>query len=98
MGSLTSTPSAPAQPQVVYVPAPGPVSTANSAAQNGADTPSASGGEGQGAFSEEERQAARARSLLERSRGRFGTIRTGFRGLLGLAAGADGQRKTLLGE
>ncbi|MCB1563468.1 MAG: hypothetical protein KDJ75_07835 [Alphaproteobacteria bacterium] len=97
MGSLTSTPSAPAQPQVVYVPAPTPVSTTPSTAQESADT-TASGSEGQDAHAEEEQQAARARSLLERSRGRFGTIQTGFRGLLGLAAGQNGQRKTLLGE
>jgi hypothetical protein len=39
----------------------------------------------------------RTSNLLRRSRGRFGTIRTGFRGLLDLVP-TDTQRKTLLGE
>ena len=36
-------------------------------------------------------------NLLRRGRGRFGTVLTSFRGLLGLADNS-GQRKTLLGE
>lgn len=39
----------------------------------------------------------RRAGLLRRNRGRFGTVQTSFRGLLGLAADG-GQRKTLLGE
>lgn len=45
---------------------------------------------------EEAAAQQRRESLLRRSRGRFGTVLTGFRGLLDLAG--SGQRKTLLGE
>lgn len=41
--------------------------------------------------------AQRRENLLRRGRGRFGTVLTSFRGLLGLAD-TSGQRKTLLGE
>ncbi len=46
-----------------------------------------------------EKQAAenRRKGLLGRDRGRFGTVQTGFRGLLSLATSL-GERKTLLGE
>ncbi|MGQ0526464.1 MAG: hypothetical protein ACT4OY_00300 [Alphaproteobacteria bacterium] len=46
-----------------------------------------------------EEAAARVRraDLLQRERGMFGTVRTGFRGLLDLA-GQGAPRKTLLGE
>ncbi len=40
---------------------------------------------------------ARTESLLRRSRGRFGTIATSFRGFFN-TANNDQQRKTLLGE
>lgn len=40
---------------------------------------------------------ARQRDLLNRDRGIFGTIQTGFRGLLGMAT-QNKIRKTLLGE
>jgi hypothetical protein len=40
---------------------------------------------------------ARRRDLLNRDRGIFGTIQTGFRGLLGMAT-QNKIRKTLLGE
>lgn len=40
---------------------------------------------------------ARTQSLLRRSRGRFGTVLTGFRGFLNPVDGND-NRKTLLGE
>ncbi|MBP7721346.1 MAG: hypothetical protein KA155_02310 [Alphaproteobacteria bacterium] len=40
---------------------------------------------------------ARQRNLLNRDRGIFGTIQTGFRGLLGIAT-QNKIRKTLLGE
>jgi hypothetical protein len=46
---------------------------------------------------EQQADDARRKGLLERDRGRFGTIQTGFKGLLGLAD-MFGQRKTLLGE
>ena len=48
---------------------------------------------------ETEQRAASAASLLRRERGRFGTILTGFRGLLGANDTAQTTtRKTLLGE
>lgn len=82
MGSLTSRPSVPSQPQVVTVsqpaPAPAPVETV--------DTPDP----------EEASREARRQSLLDRDRSRFGTVRTSFRGLLQDAG--NEQRKTLLGE
>lgn len=45
-----------------------------------------------------ERQASetRRKNLLSRDRGRYGTVQTGFRGLLSLASNIG--RKTLLGE
>jgi hypothetical protein len=46
---------------------------------------------------EETAAEQRRENLLRRNRGRFGTIQTSFRGLLGLAT-QGGQRKTLLGE
>ncbi len=42
-------------------------------------------------------EAARSHNLLNRDRGIFGTIQTGFRGLLEAATG-NRKRKTLLGE
>ena len=80
MGSLTSRPSVPAQPQVVFVPQPAPTPVEEG-------PPSA----------EETASQARRQSLLGRERSRFGTVQTGFRGLLGLTDNAA-QRKTLLGE
>ena len=83
MGSLISPPKAPSQPSVVYVPQA-------SASVNPAPT--------QEPPTEEETAAQQRRqNLLERNRGRFGTIRTSFRGLLSMADSIAG-RKTLLGE
>ncbi|MCI5061304.1 MAG: hypothetical protein MRY79_09605 [Alphaproteobacteria bacterium] len=87
MGSITKRPKAPPRPKIARVspaPAPEPV----------AETPS-----------EPEKTDAqiaaeqRTQSLLRRSRGRQGTILTGFRGFLE-ASGELGNRtrKTLLGE
>lgn len=88
MGSLTSRPKTPASPQVVYVPAPVTNPSAPSAPPpTPASTPVAD---------PETEAKTRAASLLLRDRGVFGTILTGFRGLLSPAAAAS--RKTLLGE
>lgn len=88
MGSLTSRPSVPSSvpsytpPQVVYVPQPAsPPPPTPATPSTPAPTP----------------EKARQASLLARDRGRFGTIQTGFRGLLE-SAFSQGQRKTLLGE
>ncbi len=48
---------------------------------------------------EEIAASSRKKSLLRRSRGRFGTILTGFNGFLNPASsGESSSRKTLLGE
>lgn len=89
MGSLTSRPSVPSQPQVVYVPQPVAATPAPAEDTTASDTPSA----------EEVASEARTQSLLDRERSRFGTVLTSFRGLLGLSDNNDtSQRKTLLGE
>lgn len=93
MGSLTSRPSAPApQPQIVYVPAPTATQTTTSGGTTNTNT--ATSGSPPPTPTESERRTS---SLLQRERGRFGTIQTGFRGLLSAVTNA-GQRKTLLGE
>ncbi len=90
MGSLTSRPNIPAQPQtVIYTPSPPtspyvpPVTppTPPSAAEPSAETSA----------------EVRRQNLLERDRSRLGTIATSFRGLLGLSDKTT-PRKTLLGE
>lgn len=81
MGSLNSRPRAPQPPPVVYIP---PV------------TPQPTSPPPTGPTPEETRAEQRTQNLLRRSRGRFGTIETSFRGLLGLGSGQG--RKTLLGE
>ena len=86
MGSLASRPSVPApQPQVVFVPQ----------ATTVADT-STENTNSDAADSQTESEV-RQQSLLQRDRSRFGTVLTGFRGLLSLNENS-GQRKTLLGE
>lgn len=94
MGSLTSSPKIkPAKTQVIYMPSPAPVYVPPPATSSGsANTGSNTGPTGSGSANEN----TRAESLLLRDRGRFGTVLTGFRGLL--APMADGIRKTLLGE
>jgi len=98
MGSLTSKPKAVSsvQPQIVYVPQTSVTSPAtptpptNGGADTGTTTPAPTP------------EAARKSSLLSRDRGRFGTILTGFKGLLdsitGQNANGNPARKTLLGE
>ena len=85
MGSITSRRKAPAvqSPQVIYMPAPYALPTPTSVPD--AAEQSASEAE------------IRRSNLLNRSRGRFGTVQTTFRGLLG-GSGDTGARKTLLGE
>jgi len=91
MGSLASRPKVPdAQPvQYVYVPAStytAPASTADTS--GGTTTPAPTDAEVQA--------SARSANLLERRRGRLGTVLTSFRGLLNDTV--SGARKTLLGE
>lgn len=85
MGSLVSTPSAPA-PIVVSTPQPEPV-------QQIAQPDS----EPEGPTPEEQASENRRRSLLARNRGRFGTIATSLQGFLSQSQPSS-ERKTLLGE
>ncbi len=90
MGSLSSRPQVPSQPTVVYVPQSTPTTTPSTTSSGGTTsnpTSNEGGGEAQ----------ARTQNLLQRSRGRFGTIQTSFRGLLAITDALTG-RKTLLGE
>lgn len=90
MGSLSSRPKAPAVTPVQYVyAAPASVSAPVSVPVSVITSPDISG-------DEEVKAQARANNLLERRRGRLGTVLTSFRGLLGDTL--TGARKTLLGE
>ena len=90
MGSLISKPKSPPSPQVVYVPAPKPVADTITADTSSAETETPK--------TDDEIQAeAREQNLLRRTRGRLGTILTGFRGILSPASAAPA-RKSLLGE
>ena len=99
MGSLASRPKALAV-QTVYTPVymPAPISAPQPQAQSqtvssteadsSTQTPTVSEGE--------QASVRRSQNLLERNRGVFGTILTGFRGVLNQSV--QSQRKTLLGE
>lgn len=90
MGSLASRPKVPdVQPvQYVYVPPASSVTTSTPKSSNTpiTETPSDS----------DVQASARTSNLLERRRGRLGTVLTSFRGLLNDTV--SGARKTLLGE
>lgn len=95
MGSLASRPKVPnVQPvQYVYAPAvtPSPSTTSATATNTSSGTSTIP------TPTEEEVQAStRNQNLLERRRGRLGTVLTSFRGLLNDTV--SGARKTLLGE
>jgi len=85
MGILTGKAKAPSQPVQPYTPPPVVV----------APTPEPD----PAVIEAEAAAAARTQSLLRRSRSRFGTILTGFKGFLSPSDGAGNTaRKTLLGE
>lgn len=91
MGSLASRPKVPdIQPvQYIYVPpATSSYTPPASAVNNPVDAPTPTEAEVQA--------SARSANLLERRRGRLGTVLTSFRGLLNDTV--SGARKTLLGE
>lgn len=92
MGSLTSKPKTKA-PMVVYMPAPAP--TPQPAVQPVA-TPTPTPTTTPSATPEQKADKAREDNLLTRARGTFGTVLTGFRGLLSQSQAPA--RKTLLGE
>lgn len=83
MGSLVSRPKVPSVQPIQAVSAPVSI-ISEPVAQ---DTQTAEQGTAE----------VRTESLLGRSRSRLGTIKTSFRGLLGLS-NTQGSRKTLLGE
>lgn len=84
MGILTGKPKAPPPPPVQPLPPPVVVPPVS-------QEPAKS--------DEEIAAAARTKSLLRRSRSRFGTILTGFKGFLSPNEGTNtSDRKTLLGE
>ncbi|HOO81086.1 MAG TPA: hypothetical protein PK513_01110 [Alphaproteobacteria bacterium] len=86
MGSLSSRSSVPRPtPQVVYVPQT--TNTTTSAAESAASAVSVG----------EMASQVRTQNLLGRERSRFGTVLTGFRGLLSTLEDHS-PRKTLLGE
>jgi hypothetical protein len=94
MGSLASRPKAPAtSTQVVYVPSYSPAPSASSKASETSSPPAQS----TESDASEEQSKARSESLLKRDRSRFGTVLTGFKGLLSSAVQSP-HRKTLLGE
>ena len=84
MGSISSRPKTP-EPQVVYVPATSSTPTVSTSTDDDS-TPT----------TEERARETRTQNLLQRNRGRFGTILNGFRGVL--STSSSSQRKTLLGE
>lgn len=98
MGSLFSTPKAPQPVRVQYVTAPTTSSSnssssgAGSASTDTQDTSSVSEG-----LTDKEASEIRAENIARRSRGRSGTVRTGFTGLLSTNA-ITPSRKSLLGE
>lgn len=89
MGSLASRPKVP-----TYQP-PAPIVRQPIAVSN---TPARSDPETIEREREETASEARTSNLLSRSRGIFGTVRTGFRGLSETIPEANTGRKRLLGE
>lgn len=108
MGSLTSRPKVPvqqSQPKIVYVPAPSPepvtVSQPVTPVTNTAPVTQNKASQEPVPTAEEIVEKQRAENLVRRNRGRFGTVLTGFRGILSQSASqftGGPQRKTLLGE
>ena len=87
MGSLTKKPKTPPVQQFIN---PAPVVSSTPVTEPSEPSPS----------EEDIRNEVRQESLLRRSRGRLGTVFTGFRGLLSEIDSSDqsSSRKTLLGE
>lgn len=104
MAGLVSGPKAPRQPQVVYVPQPvqrpprsPQTNTNNPATGSGNATGSAEENAGNSQDNEAGKAQKRAANLLAAQRGRTGTIRTSFRGILE-EKNTRPRRKKLLGE
>lgn len=88
MGSLVSSPK-PSGQKIVYLPA-APVSVQPSVSEEAIS-------EEKDPTTAESVAEARRKNLLSRNRGRFGTIRTGFTGIL-TKTSQDTERKRLLGD
>jgi len=86
MAGLTKRPKIPKQPTQIVKYVSASSSDVTNTQESASDTSS----------TEDTSKDVREESLLRRSRGRLGTIFTGFRGLLGEAK--DTPRKSLLGE
>lgn len=104
MGSITSRPKAPAQTavrtKIIYVTSPSATDTtsaASSSSTSSASTDTAATDTASAPSEDEAQAAARVQGLLQRNRGIFGTVLTGFKGLLS-PSDAVPHRKTLLGE
>lgn len=93
MGSLTSRPSVPSTPQIVYVPQATTTTASAVSTDSAADTTSNAAEP----LSSQSASEVRAQNLLGRERSRFGTVLTGFRGLLDTLDNRP-ERKTLLGQ
>jgi hypothetical protein len=104
MGSLVSKPKTPAPARIQFVNMPA-TSTAESTNTTGtastvASDTSTSGQTDNGAadgLSDKETSTLRAENIARRSRGRSGTVKTGFNGLLAINQ-ITPSRKSLLGE
>ena len=104
MAGLISGPKAPRQPQIVYVPQasqPTPRSTTDRAQEANTydqttvnDSDQSQSGTADGDVIAQQK---RAKNILSSGRGRIGTIKTGFRGILD-EKDLTPRRKTLLGE
>lgn len=104
MAGLVSGAKAPRQPQVVYVPQPvqraprlPQTNTNNPGSGSGNETGSAEENTGNSQDNKAGNAQQRAASLLAAQRGRTGTIRTSFRGILD-EKDTRPRRKKLLGE
>ncbi len=106
MGSLTSRPKVPQVQQPVFVsvpavapssPPPPPISVSTPVTQSISSAPDSTATAVEGSSEEQTQSKARADNLLRRSRGRLGTVLTGFSGFLSQNA-APSARKSLLGE
>ncbi|MAH05182.1 MAG: hypothetical protein CL561_06470 [Alphaproteobacteria bacterium] len=98
MGSLVSKPKAPQPVRVQYVTVPSATSTTtttsgsgSASSDQGTDTTTTEG------LSEKEASTLRAENIARRTRGRAGTVKTSFGGLLGRNDIVP-TRKSLLGE
>ena len=102
MGSLVSKPKTPAPARIQYVNLPAvntttSTKTTTNAVTSDTSNPAESDNGAADGLSDKETSTLRAENIARRSRGRSGTIKTGFNGLLGINQ-ITPSRKSLLGE